>query len=69
MCVLLVVLGYKNLDFRTYLDQKSILFLWSKALMISMLSAIFFFCVFLTVQPFMCALLVVLGYKNLDFRT
>jgi hypothetical protein len=68
MCVLLVVLGYKNLDFRTYLDQKSILFLWSKALMISMLSAIFFF-VFLTVQPFMCVLLVVLGYKNLDFRT
>jgi hypothetical protein len=37
--------------------------------MISMLSAIFFFCVFLTVQPFMCVLLVVLGYKNLDFRT
>ena len=47
MCVLLVVLGYKNLDFRTYLDQKSILFLWSKALMISMLSAIFFFLCFL----------------------
>ena len=36
--------------------------------MISTLSA-FFFCVFLIVQPFMCVLLVVLGYKNLDFRT